>query len=60
MTIPLKQPRPRPRWKVDPSEVPEELRENFVIQYLVNLTPEEEADIAAAEALDAEDDGRPA
>ena len=59
MTLPLKQPAPSPRWKVDPSEVPEDLRENFLVKYLMNLTPEQEADIAAAEALDAVDDGRP-
>ncbi|MCB9596627.1 MAG: hypothetical protein H6719_28140 [Sandaracinaceae bacterium] len=45
--------RDRPRWKLDPSEVPAELRGNLIVEYLVHLSPEEEADIAAAEELDA-------
>ncbi len=42
----------RPRWKLDPAEVPAELRENFLVRYLASLTPEEEAELEAAVALD--------
>lgn len=49
-----------PRWKVDASEVPPELRDNFIVDYLVGLTPEQEASLGRADELDrAEGDGRP-
>jgi hypothetical protein len=49
-----------PRWKVDPSEVPPELRDNFIVEYLVNLTPEQEASLDRADELDETlADGRP-
>lgn len=44
----------RPRWKVDPDEVPPELRDNFLVRYLVGLTPEQEAAIERTEMLDAQ------
>lgn len=40
------------RWKLDPAEVAPELRENFLVRYLASLTPEQEAALDAALALD--------
>ena len=61
MTLPKKaRKRATPRWKLEPSEVPPELRDNFLVSYLANLTPAEEAEIERAEELDeALGDGRP-
>jgi hypothetical protein len=61
VTLPKKATKPeRPRWKLSPSEVPPELSDNFVVRYLADLTPEQEAAIERAEALDAAiGDGRP-
>lgn len=57
----VSRPKPdRPRWKLSPSEVPPELADNFVVRYLADLSPEQEAAIERAEALDAAlGDGRP-
>lgn len=52
MTLPSKSKRLRPRWKLDPAEVPGELRENFLVRYLASLTPEQETELDAAVALD--------
>lgn len=49
-----------PRWKLEPHEVPPELRDNFVVKYLASLTPDEEAALERADMLDDTlRDGRP-
>lgn len=52
MSVAKKTKRERPRWRLDPSEVPAELRDNFVVRYLASLTPEQEAELEQAVALD--------
>lgn len=42
----------RPRLKLDPAEVPTELRENFLVRYLASLTPAQETELDAAVAID--------
>ena len=52
--------RERPRWKLEPHEVPPELRGNFIVEHLMSITPEQEASMERAAALDATlGDGRP-
>ncbi|MCA9611024.1 MAG: hypothetical protein KC619_35765 [Myxococcales bacterium] len=60
MTRPAKTKQPkRRRWKLELEEVPVELRDNFIVQHLLELTPEEEADIEAAERLDEAETAKP-
>ncbi|MGE0790189.1 MAG: hypothetical protein AB7S26_31230 [Sandaracinaceae bacterium] len=47
--------------RLDPSEVPADLQGNFIVDYLVELTPKEEEAMERARELDeALGDGRPA
>ncbi len=57
MSVPSKKPEQvRPRWRLEPDEIPPELSDNFIVRYLAELSPEEEASLQRVEAMKEEDE----